>query len=235
MGNLTRALGLTTRINVIRFTASGTYTPSPGFVYAIAEGIGGGGGGGGANINSNALAGLFCAGGGGGGAYAKSLIRASDVTGTFAVQIGAGGSGGVNASGGIGGVTTIIRSDGSNNYMFLGANGGSGGDRISQESSANGGLGGTLGTGSIVNSLGPSGGTGVLPSGSTYIYPGNGADTRFGQGGKMIYNQWGATGLGYGSGGAGQCVYLASTGQSASGNGGAGAPGLVIITEYLSV
>jgi hypothetical protein len=83
------------------FTASGTYTPSAGMVYCIAEAVGGGGGGGGASGNT-----AECGSGGGGGEYARVLLTAAQVGASKSVTIGAAGAAG-NNSGGNGGAGVL--------------------------------------------------------------------------------------------------------------------------------
>src|SRR5262245_55472449 len=66
------------------FTASGTYTPSPGIVGAILECIGGGGGGG-ATVGSASAA--RAGGGGGAGSYARKAVSTATLGASQTVTI----------------------------------------------------------------------------------------------------------------------------------------------------
>lgn len=88
-------------VNVQAFTSSDTWTrpASATWVLVIAYGAGGGGGGGGGAAAGNARGG---GGGGGGGSKAINLFRASDLSATETITIGAGGSSGSGGSSGNG-------------------------------------------------------------------------------------------------------------------------------------
>ena len=82
------------------FTASGTYTPSTGMLFAQVICIGAGGGSGGVSTTGGGQ--TSCSGGGGGGAYSYSLLDATAVGASQTVTIGAGGAAGaagINAGG----------------------------------------------------------------------------------------------------------------------------------------
>jgi hypothetical protein len=77
------------------FTASGTYTPSPGLVTAVVECIGGGGSGG--SVGPPPQAGMALAGGGGGsGGYSRKTLPVALVLGGVVVTVGAGGTGAIS-------------------------------------------------------------------------------------------------------------------------------------------
>ncbi|WP_337047435.1 glycine-rich domain-containing protein [Serratia liquefaciens] len=91
-------------IGVQRFTASGTYTPTPGTRYVIVEAVGGGGGGGGCSDTSVDNAAV--SGGGGSGSYVRTKIDNATIGDATAITIGIGGAGGVGGNAGtIGGDT----------------------------------------------------------------------------------------------------------------------------------
>lgn len=208
------------------FTASGTYTPTPGCILAIIECVGGGGGGGGvANAAVNQL--TFAGGGGGGGRSIKWVASPSAQTVTIGAAGTAGASGG--GTGGTGGTTSVAGSYGT-------ATGGAGG--VNAASSTGGGNcpGGAAGVGSNgdVNEIGQPG----FPAFGTtlagiFVQPGCGGMSAGGHGGGgQVTGAAGAgsTGNNYGGGGSGASSY--SAGGAAA--GGAGAQGIVIITEILS-
>lgn len=169
------------RVNEQIFTASGTYTPSSGMVYCIAEALGGGGQGGEGLSTANGA-------GGGAGGYCKRWLSAADIGASKAVTIGAGGSGG-SGTGASGGNTSLA--------TLLTANGGTGGARISAGYGV-GGAGGTATNGDL-NITGPSGGM-ALVSG----FSGAGANSMYGAGGiGLVSSGAGVAGSGYGSGGSG--------------------------------
>jgi hypothetical protein len=197
------------------FTASGTYTPSAGMVYCIIEAIGGGGGGGGAtSTNGGGTTNYASGAGGGAGGRSVLIAAAADIGASKAVTIGAAGSAG--SAGGTTSVGTICVANGGSG----GGSGGSGNPNV-------GGLGGTAGTGTITA-------TG-MPGGSSFSATtsgaGIGASSPYGGGGRTPFGVGstnGAAGTGYGSGGSGAFSQADGTSKS----GGAGAPGIVIITEY---
>ena len=78
------------------FNASGTYWPSPGLTFAIAEAVGGGGGGGDAATANSTF--IVAGGGGGSGGYSKKVLDAALLTAGVQVTVGAGG--GADGSGG---------------------------------------------------------------------------------------------------------------------------------------
>lgn len=220
------------QLNVQTFTASGTYTPTSGMIYAIVEVQSAGGGGGGANalsVSSNTAP----ATGGGGGEYAKGLFTASAIGGSQAVTIGSGGAGGVgNASGVTGGTSSF--------GALLTAIGGSGGIGAlgAIGSTISGAVGGTGGIGGYIHVPGsPSNysvGLSVPTTGHISSASSAGGNSVLGVGGLGIIGTSpsqanGNAGGGYGGGGSG----AQSTG-GASATGGAGSGGIVVITEYIT-
>ena len=224
------ALGVGRLVAVQTFTASGTYTPSPGTSFIIVELQGAGGAGGGcdaAPVGQNAVS-----SGGASGAYCKLLLT-TGFGPTSTVTIGAAGVANSAADGGAGGDT----------YFNTGAT----------TRRAFGGIGGTMGAASatfpritgvpsysasfnimgtyqaIIFITGTSGGSGISLS-SIIAGPGAGAGSPLSNAAPQQYLTSGGVGSssGYGAGGSGAC-----TGPSnAARDGEAGRPGIVIIHEY---
>ena len=213
--------GLTAVVSVKQqvFTSGGTYVPSTGMLYCIAE-IQGAGGAGGCGGSASYSAGA----GGGAGTYARSLLTAATITGSQSVTIGAGGaagSAGSGATGGSGGASSL--------GSLISCPGGTGGTNQHLNGSQFG-VGGGSATGSQVNIFIEG------QSGVTTTYSASGYASQGGSGGSSILGQGGTGGnrdggvnpsnaTGYGSGGAG------GGGTQAATNG---ANGIVIITEYCS-
>lgn len=208
------------------FTGNGTWTKPAGAKTVVVETVGGGGAGGGC---AAAASGQHSAGSGGGaGGYGWGQFDADSLSATETVTIGAGGTGVSNANGNAG--------VGSSFGTHVVVGGGSGGLLQNPSSSASdftnkGGAGGSATTGSLLVQ-GQSGdgatGDGILGASGT------GGNTRFGAGGQQAATAGaaqsfaGTAGTGYGSGGGGAL----STSTGAAQAGGAGAPGLVIVTTY---
>jgi hypothetical protein len=90
--------------NLQEFTTSGTWTKPAGATFVMVEALGAGGAGAGSTgTNNNSQAGA----GGGGGAYLYMIFKATDLTSTVSVTIGAGGVAVANNNGGDGGITTF--------------------------------------------------------------------------------------------------------------------------------
>lgn len=208
------------------FTASGTYTPTSGMKFCIIEVCGAGGGGGGSSTTTGSTS--SSAGGGGGGGYARKTVSSATIGASQTVTIGSGGSAGVanGANGGTGGTTSvgsIVSATGGVGALTSGAvtppsqggEGGSGGAGSSGDfniTGSDGFVGNNFGT----NQYNQNGGMG----GSSY-FAGNK---------KALAANPGATGYSYGGGGSGGSNHASTAGQ----NGGAGAPGIVIITEFIA-
>jgi hypothetical protein len=212
-------------IRVQKFTTSGTYTPDPNLLYCIIECLGAGGGGGGCANNPS---GQFGGGGGGAGSYSRLVASAATIGASKAVTVGVAGSAGLATTpwtGGAGGDTSV-------GTLCIGK-GGSGGNSNGAGQLGQGGAGGVAGTGDIT-ATGQPGGSGISSSITTISVPGAfGGSSLFGGGGAQTVgssSHTGDAGSGFGSGGAGGVSFN----NGGGGPGGAGAPGLVIITEYCS-
>jgi len=207
-------------IVVQKFTSSGTYTPTPGMRHAVVECQGGGGGGGAAIFTS----GNFTFGsGGGGGTYSRVLLTASAVGASQTVIVGAGGTGG-SGNGGSGGASSF--------GSLCTAPGGNGGPLAQAAVSVStGATGSSPGTGDI-SVPGGAGATGIGGSPSTVTVFAGAVSGSSVLGGSVTtaLNNAGTNGAGYGGGGAGGIDLNITTR-----NGGAGAPGVVIITEYINL
>lgn len=192
------------------FPSSGTYVPTAGMGSCVVECIGGGGGGG------SIAASIGGSGGGGAGGYVRKLFSAATIGASQAVVIGAGGAATVT-----GGNTT---------FLTLTASGGVGGG-----SGINGiGAIGGAAAGGDVNIKGGAGGSGCAPVNSGAApagLAGFGGSNLYGSGGLGYPNaatdSAGSVGNLYGGGGSG--AVRQTSGTSA---GGAGANGVVIVTEY---
>ena len=203
-------------LNVQIFSTSGTYTPSPGTAFVVAEGVGAGGGGSGAATNSAGNVSLGSPGSA--GSWGKGYYTIAQIGASQAVTIGAGGGPGVN-----GGATSL--------GSLLTLPGGVGGSPLNNVAPPT-----FNGAGSIAGA--PTGANiasnrGIAPQYSLAISAsaaigGAGGSSPFGTSGANIANANGAAGTGNGSGGSG----TATLGAAASVTGGSGAPGLLIIMEY---
>lgn len=216
-----------TNVVIQKFTGNGTYTPTTGMKKCQIECVGGGGAGGGANITSAAQNSIGA--GGGGGEYTKAIFSAATVGTSQAVTVGAGGTG-VSAGTGNTGATTSVGA-------LITAIGGSGGTAAASGATtgtAAGGIGGTGGTGSTVAIPGGKGGTGLFYFGQ-FDWGGDGGNSQLGANApKGIINVAGGTVTGtagalYGTGGTGAMNGI----SQAAATGGAGAAGIVVITEYI--
>jgi hypothetical protein len=204
------------------FTSTGTYTPTSGMVYCQITVLGGGGAGGGAATTG---VGTQSGGGGGGaGEYAVGIFTAATIGASQAVTIAAAAAGVSGTTGNNGGTCSV--------GSLITAAGGSGGTTVAAGANGEtaGGLGGTGGSGGDYRTPGSPGGTTAFLSGS-FNFSGLGANSQLGAGGLNIFavSVNGNPGLGYGSGGSG-----AFGGNSVAKTGGNGAPGIVIIQEYIT-
>lgn len=191
-------------LNMQLITASGTYTKTANTQKALVFCIGGGGGGGGQSYTT------YIGSGGGGAGTAIALADLSAVS-TVAVTIGAGGAGGVGGVAGDDGGSTSFGAHAT-------AEGGEGGN---QGAARIGGDGGEA----SVGLLKIKGGAGHFADHSPGV-SGNGGSSFFGGGGRGGDNASSLlpeAGGGYGAGGGG---------ADASQNGGAGAPGCVLVIEF---
>ncbi|ELP6608452.1 hypothetical protein U0K84_004576 [Escherichia coli] len=192
---------------------SGTYTKTPGAMFADVIAIGGGGGGGWATSTGNYNA---AGGGGGGGGMARGLFNLSAIS-TVLVTIGAGGNGGIASTmtnGTQGGTTTF--------GSYLSASGGQPGNGCTASgSSASCGMGGQGGTSTVGAILcnGYAGLPGVMATPTAV-----GGTVGSGLGGGSFISGPG----GYGAGGNG----AATISGNQNVNGGNGSAGVVIVMEY---
>ena len=194
------------------FTSSGTWTKPAGITKVIVE-VQGAGASGSTSLNSEDVA------GGGGGGYAKKLIDVSSIS-SATITVGTGGAGVVgNAirNGNAGGNSSW--SDGTNTVT---GNGGVAPDNTHDQHTA----GGTA-TGGDINISGGNGGARNVSNATGIGY--KGGESFLGFGGLGAYYGVGPgpdDGIGYGSGGGG---WFYNGGSTLS---GAGADGIVIVTEY---
>lgn len=210
------------------FTSTGTYTPTSGMKYCIIELVGGGGGGGG--TTTTGVGEITCAGGGAGGGYARKVATAAAIGASQAVTIGAAGTAGAvgGGNGGAGGTTSLGAL-----CIATGGGGGFGGPAVAQNfSSAYGGTAGIGTTGDFLarGNYGVNGTAGLNFASNG----GAGGSSFFGGGGQGATTSGGPTNGDAGSnyGGGGGAGATGSGGQTQAA-GGAGAKGVVIITEYI--
>lgn len=216
------------KIIVQTFTATGTYTPTAGMKYCIAEVVGGGGGGAGTPLTGATT--VAAGGGGGGGGYARKTFTAATIGTSQAVTIGTGGAGGTGNAAGSAGVATTLGA-------LLTGNGGNGGGNAgaAANTTVSGGSGGTGGSGDV-NITGQGGlmSFGVYSATISAVHSGAGGNSILGGGAQPIAgtaatSSNGNTGGTYGGGGSGS----ASTESQAAKNGGTGGAGICIVTEYV--
>lgn len=225
---LATALGLAvTAVKTVKsqvFTSNGSYTPSTGMLYCIAEVQGGGGGGGGAaGVGSQSAAG----GGGQGGGYTRKILSAATIGVSQTVTIGAA------ANGGTAGANNGTNGNSSSLGALLSATGGAAGmggtSSASAISGTSGGSGAGVGSSGDINLTGGLGGNGIAFGTSTAAMGGYGGSSHFsGQVNGGIVTGAGTNGANYGGGGGGGAAGASSFA------GGNGAQGIVIITEFCS-
>lgn len=214
-------------LGVQTFTASTTYTPTPGTKSIVVE-CQGGGGGGGASLATSAGA-ISCGSGGGAGTYGKAWFQ-SGFSGA-AVTVGVGGSGG-NSS-------FVAQPGGTSSFgSLLSCPGGSiGGFGVVTTpptlppASGAGGVSAAASGANIYSSRGAAGTSGLAFSASSG-QGGQGASSLFGASPNPPYLSVptnGQSAVGYGAGGNG--ATSAGAGNPAH-EGGNGSPGLVTVWEY---
>ncbi len=201
--------------NLQIFTANGIWTKPAGASLVVVVVIAGGGGGGGGQN-----AGSFGGGtGGGGGAVIQKVFKASDLSATVAITIGAGGAAGAVGGDASGGATSSFGS-------YISAYGGNGGIRGQGGTYSGGGGGGWAGAGQL-GQVGASslGGSTAITAGSNGL-SGQGAGSAVTSDGKSA--EWGGgSGGGQGTPGpaGGSSLFGAPGGGSGAttpGPGGAG-------------
>jgi hypothetical protein len=209
--------------NVVGFTSSGTYTPSPGLVFADVYVFGGGGGGGGGYLEATSTA---CSGGGGGGGGGANQGRftAAEIGSSQAVTVGLAGASGLAATssttagsgGGIGGATSF------GSLLQASGGGGGAGGQLSATASGGGGAGGVYTSGAQGSSTGGGGGGGLGGSGGFGAQPAAATNNLAGGGGGGSSASGAAFGgssaiYGGGGGGSGGGINASNVAQ----NGGA--------------
>lgn len=202
--------------------SSGTYTPSTGMLYCIAEVQGGGAGGGGAAGTASQSA---AGGGGGGGGYATKVFAAATIGSSQTVTVGG------TAAGGSAGNNNGTNGNASSIGSLLSATGGVAGNGAASSATFSGATGGAGGTGSSgdYNLAGGAGGNGFAFGSNTSGIGGYGGSSHFAAPsiGSSVTGA-GNVGVNYGGGGSGGAAGASSTA------GGAGAQGVIIITEFCS-
>lgn len=206
------------------FSASGTYTPTTGMVYAVVRAVGGGGAGGGAAGGAGQIA---VGAGGGSGGYSEGVVTAAAIGASQTVTIGAAGTSPGAIAGNNGGDTSL-----GSIVIAKGGSGGASGAASASLSFAAGGSGGVTGAGVTATAVGNPGGYGFTIA-TTFGSSGAGGSSSFGGAAKQIIATAGAnignSASNYGSGGGGGV----SQGVVNS-NGGNGSAGFLIIIEYVS-
>lgn len=215
-------------INVRVYTSNDTWSKPAGLVLAHVKVVGAGGGGGGAA----GVSGSYSAGaGGGGGGYAEKFYTADDLGSSEAVVVGAAGTAGANTGGdgGTGGDSTF-----GTPTKLTGSGGVGGGGAATTGTSKTSGVGGDGGSASggninIPGGAGHDGHIGDVNDGNG-VRGGMGGSSHMGFGAKHG-SLAGSTGGAYGGGGSGA---MADSLTGTDYAGGAGAAGVVIVTEFLS-
>ncbi|HJR31047.1 MAG TPA: hypothetical protein VJ889_20225, partial [Pseudomonas sp.] len=214
-------------LNVQVFTASGTYTPTPGTTRIIVEGQGSGGAGGGSVATA---AGQVSVGAGGGAGGRSKTLLTTGFYPTVTVTIGAGGAPAGGGAGGAGGNSTF--------GAFMTCNGGAGGGASGSAvvAGANGGAGGTVSGGTIFNIPGATGANGLAAFAGAIAVSGAGGDSAFGSGapavGVAVNGGAVATaGVNSNSTGSGGSGGVGGAGGGAT-SGGGGSAGAFIVYEY---
>lgn len=214
-----------------KVSSTGTYTPTAGMIYCVVEIVGPGGGGGGAAGVSSTSSGM--GGGGGAGGYCRKVYTAAQIGATAAVVIGTGGAGGTSGAnnGSSGSGSSTFTPTGTGSVLTAGAGTfGSGGLAVSTSTNATGGAGGAATNGDI-NIVGGNGNRGAVINGVAGWACGGDAGASFFSMPNFVNGSVLVGTAGVGVGGGGQGGY----GQNANTTGGAGANGVCIITEFLSV
>lgn len=210
-------------IGVQVFTASGTYTPTPGMQSIIARVQGGGGGGAGATQPT--VGNVSLGGPGTPGTYGEGKFTAAQVGASQPVTIGTGGTGGAGAAGNNGGTSSL--------GTLISCPGGVGGGMLNNvaapNAQGNGSESSAASGANIVAELGTAASLSVALSASG-AYGGAGGRSAFGDGGRIAsLNSAGVNADNYGAGGGGVAINNGGGGSYAGGNAKAG---IIIIEEY---
>jgi len=225
-------------VNVLAITEDGIYTTPANLLCAVIEAVGGGGAGGGASRSSPGVA---VGSAGGAGAYGRVILTAAQLGPSPALQVGQGGVGS-NTAGADGSDTTIVCAAGT--FELPGGKGGPSAEDTdicvsdpalysdapigawNVSARGQGGGGGYIERTDGVGIQGCS-----LPGGST-LWGGGAPHTEMWRFSTTNEAQAGIDALSPGGGGSGGML------QNASGtvnvNGGSGANGLILITEYFA-
>lgn len=210
-------------LNVQRFTANGTYTPTPGTSKIIIEMVGGG-----AGSNSLAAPGsgnYSLSAGGGSGAYAKFQM-----TGGFSggIPVTIGGGGGIGSNGGTTSFGSVMSCGGGIAAAPLSAlSHASYPTAITAEASA--GSASALSSGTLLSISGGQGTPGI--STNNGILGGAGGSNPLGNGGASLGAAANAVqGQGFGAGAGGCCTDASASNVAVAGAGGL--PGVLIVYEY---
>ena len=201
---------------VLTNTAGGTYTTSASCGHILIEMIGAGAGAGGCTGSSS---GTTYGGGGGGSVFAVKYVTVSASTG-YTYAIGAAGTG-TTGTGNAGGVTSIVING--TTYSISGGTGGTFGN------SGSPGTAGATGTASNMDYV-------ISPINPVNAYQGGCVDSPYGisLGGFRVSSPsqitGGASGFGWGAGGAG--AYNSNYSGAATQSGGNGYQGMIRIWEY---
>lgn len=199
-----------------------TFTTGPTTNTLLIAYVGGGGAGGGCTSVAAAAGG---GGGGGAGSYGEKTFAVSPNT-TYAIAIGAAGTGVSAANGNAGGNTTMTV--GAITVTAFGGQGGDVGTASTTASAHNGGSAGPAGSNGDINQAGQSGFPSIVMVPVSVIgISGQGGSSNFGGGGLALTAVGtGNAGTGNGTGGGG-----ALTGASTVRTGGAGTVGAIQIIE----
>ncbi|MCK7098854.1 hypothetical protein L8P93_15035 [Enterobacter kobei] len=219
-------------INVLTFTASGTYKPTSGTKKIRVRIVGGGGAGGGAAA-STVSGYISCSDGGGGGTYGETGLIDATAISSVSVIVGLGGTSVIGGNGSTGGNSSF--------GAYITAPGGTGGNAAASGSPTNSlvsdkaNTADCSGTNVLINIPG-QGAFGQMSFSSSantnnQVRGGKGGSSFLGQGGgASTLSTLHYSGSGYGAGGAGAVtVYAQGTSAVIGGNG---TNGIVIVEEY---
>lgn len=210
------------------FTASGSYTPTPGTRYIKFRIAGGGGGGGG--CPATAAGQQAAANGGQSGAYVEGVSTTISSTSSYGIVVGNAGTAGTSSSAGTAGGASTISGIVSVPGGAVGSQGVASGATLTLGNSSPGTVYATITSGAALVSLPANVGEPftVVGNGTAQVRGGRGGSSPFGIGGAPGVGGPGQPPRGYGAGGGG-CSQVAG---SAGDVGGSGSTGLIIIEEF---
>lgn len=244
LGAIQTALGLCLETVVMQtFTASGTYTPTPGMKKCLVILTGPGGGGGGADTDGSSSA-VAVGTGGSAGATQIKLFAAATIGASKAIVIGTGGGGG-STSGGDGSAGSAASTFGSTLLVANPGNGGtgSGANNATAAQAIAAVAGASAGTEGDLNFAGGNSRPGWAASSATCTFgiSGEGGASWWGVGAggraqaqvsvtaNLSQAGGGSPSSHYGAGGAGGINLTDGTGVA----GGAGSDGICVIFEFI--